>query len=60
MAVADAPIASAMAWVETLPELEQLPAYSGEHFLDLAQVDLRPSAGAWYDDGGDGSVVFRR
>ena len=28
--------------METLPELEQLPAYSGEHFLDSAQVDLRP------------------
>ena len=35
-----------MAWVETPLELEQLPAYSGEHFLDLAQVDLRPR-GQW-------------
>ena len=42
MAVADAQIVSALAWVETLPELEQLPAYSGEHFHDLAQVDLLP------------------
>ena len=36
----DAQIVLALAWVETLLELEQLPAYSGEHFLDLAQVDL--------------------
>ena len=42
MAVADAQIVSALAWVETLLELEQLPAYSGEHFHDSAQVDLRP------------------
>ena len=28
--------------METLLELEQLPAYSGEHFHDLAQVDLLP------------------
>ena len=42
MAIADAQIVSALAWVETLLELEQLPAYSGEHFHDSAQVDLRP------------------
>ena len=42
MAVADAQIVSALAWVETLLELEQLPAYSGEHFHDSAQMDLLP------------------
>ena len=42
MAVADAQIVSAVAWVETLLELKQLPAYSGEHFRDSAQVNLRP------------------
>ena len=39
MAVVDAQIVLALAWVETL-QLEQLPAYFEEHFLDLAQVDL--------------------
>ena len=42
MAVVDAQIVSELAWVETLLELEQLPAYSGEHFLGLVQVDLLP------------------
>ena len=42
MAVFDAQIISALAWVETLPELEQFPVYSGEHFHDLAQEDLLP------------------
>ena len=42
MAVVDAQILLALAWMETLLELEQLPASSGEHFLDLAQVDLLP------------------
>ena len=44
MAVVDAQIVLVLAWVETLLELEQLPAsgYSGEHFLDSTQVDLLP------------------
>ena len=40
MAATDAQIVLALAWVETLLQLEQLLAYSEEHFLDLTQVDL--------------------
>ena len=42
MAVVGVQIVLALAWVETLLELDQLLAYSGEHFLDLARVDLLP------------------
>ena len=42
VAVVDTQIVSALAWVESLLELEQLPFYSGKHFHDLAQVDLLP------------------
>ena len=40
MAIVDAQIVLALAWVETQLKLEQLPAYSEEQFLDLAQLDL--------------------
>ena len=54
MAVVDALIVLALAWVETLLKLEQLPAQSEEQFLDLAQVDLllreRWSATHWTVD----------
>ena len=40
MAVVDAQIVLALAWVETRLKLEQLLAFSEEQFLDLARVDL--------------------
>ena len=61
---------------ETLLQKEQLPAYSDEHFLtwcrwiwletvvsnslNCRKMKTDISAGAWSDDGSDGSFVFRR
>ena len=42
MAVIDVQIVLALAWVETLLQLEQLPVFSKEYFLDLVQVDFLP------------------
>ena len=39
MAVVGVQIFLRLVWVETQLELDQLLAYSGEHFLDLARVD---------------------
>ena len=54
MAVVDAQIVLALAWVETLLQLEQLPVLSEDHFLDLGQADLLPrerwSATNWTAD----------
>ena len=54
MAAIDTQIVLALAWVEALLQLEQLPAYSEVHFLDLVQVDLlsreRRSATHWTAD----------
>ena len=57
VAAVDAQIVLALAWVETLLQLEELPAYSEEHFLDLTQVDLilreRWSATHWTAEKGE-------
>ena len=54
MAVVGVQIVLRLVWVETLLELDQLQAYSGEHFLDLTRVDLllreRQSVTHWTAD----------
>ena len=54
MAVVGVQIVLRLVWVETLLELDQLQAYSGEHFLDLMRVDLllreRQSVTHWTAD----------
>ena len=40
VAVVDAHIVFALAWVETLPQLRELQAHLETHFLHLMKVDL--------------------
>ena len=60
MAVVDAQMALALAWVKPLLQLEQLPDYSEEQVIGLRKKGTHTSVEAWFDDGGDGSFVFRK